>query len=65
MKTQVNKRFYNNGFQIRVSTKWRKMNPESDGNVSTSSDDKAAVERHLKELESECKKKKISTSASS
>ena len=58
MKAQVNKWFYNNGFQIRVSTgavKRRKMDPES---ASTSSDDKAAVERHIKELESECKKKK-------
>lgn len=62
MRTQVNKWFYNNGFQIRVSTgavKRRKMNPaESDTNATTSSDDKIAVERHVKELESECKKKK-------
>ncbi len=39
MKTQVNKWFYNNGFQIRVSTgavKRRKMNPESDVNASRS-----------------------------
>ena len=61
MKTQVNKWFYNNGFQIRVSTgvvKRRKVNSESDTSAGTSSDDKAAVERHLKELESECKNKK-------
>lgn len=61
MKTQVNKWFYNNGFQIRVSTgvvKRRKVNPENDATASTSSDDNAAVGRHIKELESECKKKK-------
>ena len=68
MKTQVNKWFYNNGFQIRVSTgavKRRKMNPESDVNASTSSDDKAAVERHLEELSLNARKRRrISTGAS-
>ena len=34
------------------------MNPESDTSASSSSDDKTVIERHLKELEAECKNRR-------
>ena len=59
MKTQVNKWFYNHSFQNRVATgvvKRRKV--EDTGESAVTPDDEAAMQRHLKEIETECKKKK-------
>ena len=63
MQTQINKWFYNNSFQARVATglvKKRKKTDgtDDDGEGAVLTEDDESLERHCKEVETECKKKK-------